>query len=117
MNTNILLSFVVGGTVTALIVGLEESGMRFWSGVAALVPVFTLISYLFIGASKDAVAVSQHSRFVLYGTLVSWVPYMAVIAYTAPSLSAHRAIGLGLVVFFILAMVFVWFVQRNGLFQ
>lgn len=112
-----LLSFLIGGTVTALIVGLEESGLRLWSGVAALVPVFTVVSYVFIGASKDAIAVSQHSKFVLFGTLVSWVPYMSVIAYAAPRLGTSRAIGLGLLVFFVLALAFVWVVDRNRLFQ
>ncbi len=112
-----LLSFFVGGTVTALIVGLEESGLRTWSGVAALVPVFTLVSYFFIGISKGAIAVSQHSKFVLFGTLASLVPYMMVIAYAAPKLGPTRAIGLGLVVFFVLAVAFVWFVEKNRLFQ
>ena len=112
-----LLSFLIGGMVTALIVGLEESGLRLWSGFAALVPVFTVVSYVFIGASKDAMAVSQHSKFVLFGTLVSWVPYMTVIAYTAPRLGTSRAIGLGLLVFFVLAFSFVWAVDRSHLFQ
>jgi uncharacterized membrane protein (GlpM family) len=115
--TSFLTSFLIGGLVTALIVGLEESGLRTWSGLAALVPVFTVVSYFFIGASKDAHAVSEHSKFVLFGTLVSWVPYMLVIAYTAPRLGTTRAIGLGLCVFFILAALFVWGTQRYRLFQ
>lgn len=117
MNSELLLSFFVGGAVTALIVGLEESGMRLWSGFAALVPVFTIVSYVFIGATKDATAVSQHSKFVLVGTLVSWVPYMAVIAWTAPKLGTNRAIGLGLAVFFVLAFGFVLAVERYRLFR
>ncbi len=112
-----LVTFLIGGTVTALIVGLEESGLRTWSGFAALVPVFTIVSYFFIGAAKDAVAVSQHSKFVLVGTLVSWVPYMAVIAYTAPKLGSNRSIGLGLLVFIVLALAFVWVVERYRFFQ
>ena len=115
--SSFLSSFFIGGLVTAAIVSLEESGMRVWSGVAALVPVFTLVSYVFIGASKDAAAVSQHSRFVLYGTLFSWVPYMFVIAYAAPRLGSTRSIGLGLLTFFVLAVAYVWLVQRLRLFQ
>lgn len=115
--TSFATSFIVGGLVTALIVGLEESGLRTWSGLAALVPVFTVVSYFFIGAIKDSHTVSQHSKFVLYGTLVSWVPYMLVIAYTAPRLGTTRAIGLGLSVFLLLALLFVWGTQRYRLFQ
>lgn len=115
--SSFLLSFVIGGTVTALIVGLEASNMRLWSGLAALVPVFTVVSYVFIGVQKDAMAVSQHSKFVLLGTLVSWVPYMLVVAYAAPKLGSSRAIGLGLLVFFVLATGYLWMAERLRLFQ
>jgi len=49
---NILIYFFTGGIVTTVIVVLEESGLRLWSGIAALMPIFTLISYLFIGHSQ-----------------------------------------------------------------
>lgn len=113
----IFLSFIIGGTVTALIVALEESGLRTWSGLAALAPVFTLVSYIFIGFAKGPAAVSQHSKFVLVGTLVSWAPYMAVVAFTAPKLGVTRAIALGLLTFFVLAVAYVWFVEKNQLFR
>lgn len=113
----IFLNFLVGGTVTALIVGLEESGLRTLSGLAALVPVFTIVSYFFIGASKDALAVSQHSKFVLVGTLVSWVPYMAAVAIFAPRFGTNRAIGIALALFFVLAGVYVGLVQKFDLFR
>ena len=113
----LIVDFLVGGTVTALIVKLEESGMRTWSGVAALMPVFTLVSYLIIGESRGGAAVAQHSRFVLAGTVVSWIPYMAVVAWLAPRWGANRAIGAGLAVFFVLATAFVAAVERYGLFR
>src|SRR5271170_1750237 len=97
----LIVNFIVGGTVTALIVGLEESGWRTLSGLAALVPVFTIVSYFFIGASKNALAVSQHSKFVLVGTLVSWVPYMAAVALLAPRFGTNKAIGFALALFFV----------------
>ena len=113
----LLMSFIVGGVVTALVVGLESSGQRVWSGLAMLAPVLTIVSYFFIGSTKDAIAVSQHSKFVLFGTLASWIPYIAVIAYTAPRLGTVRAILLGLFVFLVLAMAYIWVVQRYRLFQ
>ncbi len=113
---NWLLYFFTGGIVTVLIVALEESGLRLWSGLAALVPIFTLVSYVFIGSAKGGVAVSQHSKFVLFGTLVSWVPYMLIIAYLAPKIGAQKAIGIGLVVFFILAVGYLLAVNHFKLF-
>ncbi|MDE2141214.1 MAG: hypothetical protein KGJ84_02225 [Elusimicrobia bacterium] len=112
-----LINFVVGGLVTALIVRLEESGLRTWSGVAALMPVFTLVSYLIIGKTQGGAAVGKHSQFVLAGTVVSWIPYMTIVALFAPKIGANRAIGAGLLVFFILAGGFVLVVERYGLFR
>lgn len=113
----IVFYFSIGGGVTTLIVMLEESGLRTWSGLAALMPVFTLVSYIFIGSSKGGAAVGEHSKFVLFGTLVSWVPYMAVVALLAPRVGANRAIGYGLAVFFIFAGVFVTAVDKYKLFR
>ncbi|MDR3642198.1 MAG: hypothetical protein P4L74_01050 [Candidatus Doudnabacteria bacterium] len=112
-----LLYFFTGGIVTVIIVGLEESGLRLWSGLATLIPVFTLVSYFFIGNSSGGLAVSQHSKFVLIGTLVSWVPYMLAIAILAPKIGSNRAIAWGLVIFFILALGFLFVVDRYRLFR
>lgn len=114
---NILVYFFVGGVVTTLIVGLEESGLRIWSGLAALMPVFTLVSYFFIGSSQGGKALSQHAWLVLIGTLVAWVPYMMTVALLSPHMDSNKAIAIGLAVFFVLATIFILIVQRYGLFQ
>lgn len=114
---NILIYFITGGVVTTLIVALEESGLRLWSGLAALVPIFTLISYFFIGQSQGGKALSQHAWFVLIGTLVSWVPYMITVALVSPYTTSNKAIGAGLGVFFILATCYLLLVSHYRLFQ
>ena len=114
---DLLLYFFVGGTFTALIVALEQSGLRLWSGFATLMPVFTLVSYLFIGSSNGGLAVSQHAMFVLVGTLVSWVPYMLTVAYLSPTMDPNKAIATGLLVFFIMAAVYLLVVEHYKLFQ
>ena len=100
-------SFIVGGTVTALITYFELSGFPLLSRLAALLPVFTWLSYLFIGNVSGGEAVSKHSLFVLLGTIFSWVPYMFVIYYFAPRIGTTKAVILGLVVFIILASIFI----------
>lgn len=112
-----IIAFVVGGTVTALISSLEMSGLRIWSGLAALVPVFTLVSYIIIGLSKDGQAVSQHAKFVLTGTVVTWIPYMLAIILLAPRLGPIRAVAIGLGVFSGLAGAFVFGVEKFNLFR
>ena len=114
---NLALNFLIGGTLTSLIVALEESGHRGLSALATLVPVFTLVSYFFVGESQGALAVSAHSKFVLVGTLISWVPYMWAIAILAPRIGTNKAIAAGLVIFFVFAGAFVGVVEHNKWFR
>lgn len=114
---NLLTYFLVGGAVTTAIVALEESGLRLLSGLATLMPVFTLIAYLFIGQSSGGVALAHNAQLVLVGTLVAWVPYMLVIIYLAPRMQTAKAIGLALLTFFVLAIIFLLLAQRFAWFR
>lgn len=114
---NIIIYFITGGLFTTLIVFLEESGFRLLSGLMALIPVFTLISYIFIGQSQGGLAVSQHAKFVLSGTIISWIPYMIAVIYLAPKIGPHKAIAIGMIVFFILAITFLAITSHYNLFQ
>jgi uncharacterized membrane protein (GlpM family) len=115
--TNMIIYFISGGLFTTLIVALEENGSRLLSGFMALIPVFTLVSYIFIGPSQGGLAVSQHAKFVLFGTFAAWVPYMIAVIYLAPKFGALKATAAGMIVFFILAGIYLYFVHRFGLFQ
>ena len=115
--TSLLTYFVTGGLFTTLIVALEESGRRTLSGLATLVPVFTLVAYVFIGESSGGAAVGAHAKWVLTGTLVSWVPYMLAVAYLAPKVGPQKAIVAGLAVFFVLALAYIAVAARFKLFQ
>lgn len=114
---SLVIYFVTGGTFTALIVALEESGRRTLSGLATLIPVFTLVAYFFIGESAGGAAVGQHAKWVLTGTLVSWVPYMLLIAYLAPRVGSQKAIAAGLALFFVLALSYIMVADRMKLFR
>lgn len=114
---NIIIYFVVGGAVTTTIVLLEESGLRLLSGLATLIPVFTLIAYFFIGQSSGGVALSKHAELVLVGTLIAWVPYMLAVIWLAPHFGTDKTIGIALGVFFILAIAFLLLTQHYGWFQ
>jgi|HubBroStandDraft_5_1064220.scaffolds.fasta_scaffold358800_2 uncharacterized membrane protein (GlpM family) len=115
--SSLILYFITGGLFTAIIVALEENGQRTLSGLATLVPVFTLVAYLFIGQTAGGNAVSEHAKWVLAGTLVSWVPYMLAIVYLAPKVGPHKAILASLAIFFILALAYIAVVNRFKLFQ
>ena len=115
--SNLIVYFLTGGLFTTAIVKLEESGHRTLSGLATLVPVFTLVAYLFIGQTAGGTAVSQHAKWVLVGTLISWVPYMLAIAYLAPKIGPRNGILAGLAVFFVLALLYVAVASRLRLFQ
>jgi uncharacterized membrane protein (GlpM family) len=115
--SGLIIYFLTGGLITAVIVALEESGRRTLSGLATLIPVFTLVAYFFIGQTAGNTAVSQHAKWVLSGTLVTWVPYMLAIAYLAPKIGSQKAILAGLAVFFVLALAYVSIASRLRLFQ
>ena len=108
--------FLTGGIFTVLIVELEKSGLRLLSGFATLMPVFTLVAYIFIGQSKGGAAVGAHAWFVLIGTIVSWVPYMILVAYLAPKIGPKYAIGAGMLGFLILAGIYLAVVYYFRLF-
>lgn len=111
-----LVYFLTGGIFTVLIVALEENGSRLLSGFATLMPVFTLVAYIFIGQTSGGKAVGQHAWFVLIGTIVSWVPYMVLVAYLAPRIGPKYAIGAGMLGFFILAGIYLLIVYHYNLF-
>jgi uncharacterized membrane protein (GlpM family) len=119
---SLLIYFLTGGVVTVLIVVLEQRGSRLWSGLATLVPVFTVVGYLFIGSARGGdvgggIAVSQHAKLVLVGTLVSWVPYMMTVIIASPRWGANRAVALGMAVFFVFAIGYLQAVARYRWFQ
>ena len=115
--SNLIIYFITGGLFTTIIVILEEAGQRTLSALATLVPVFTLVAYFFIGQTKGGKAVGQHAKYVLVGTLISWVPYMLVIAYLSPRIGPNKAILVGLTVFFVLALIYIAIVNRFGFFK
>lgn len=110
--TTYIFSFLVGGVVTTLITYFEISGFPMLSRLAALFPVFTWLSYLFIGDISGPDAVAKHSLFVLLGTLIAWVPYMLTIYLLAPRVGSWKAIVAGMVVFVVLATLFVYFYKK-----
>jgi uncharacterized membrane protein (GlpM family) len=107
MIKSYLIYFLTGGIFTVLIVAAEESGYPMLSGFATLMPVFTLVAYIFIGETSGAKAVGQNAWFVLIGTIISWIPYMIAVAYLAPRYGTRIAIGTGLAIFFILAAIYI----------
>ncbi len=115
--SNLIIYFITGGLFTTLIVALEESGQRTLSGLATLIPIFTLVAYFFIGQAQGSEAVSQHAKWVLAGTLVSWVPYMLAVAYLSPKIGSHNAILVGLAVFFVLALIYIAVASHFELFR
>ena len=102
-----IFAFFIGGAVTVAITYFEASGLSTLSRLAALFPIFTWLSYLFIGKLSGAEAVSRHALFVLFGTIVAWFPYMFAIYYFAPKIGPTKAVFLGIAVFLVLALTFI----------
>ena len=101
-----LLYFLTGGVITTIIVGFEESGFTLISRIAALFPVFTWIAYLFIGNSGTAQQISEHAKFVLLGTILSWIPYMLAIIYLTPKIGVNKSILIAIGVFLVISLIY-----------
>ena len=101
-----LFYFVVGGLVVSGVVFFEESGFTILSRIAMLFPVVSWLSYLFISDFGTPQQIAEHANFVLFGTIVAWIPYMYSIIYFAPKFGVAKAIGIALVVFLISAALF-----------
>jgi len=104
-----LLYFITGGVITTIIVGFEESGLTMISRIAALFPVFTWIAYLFIGNSGTAQQISEHAKFVLIGTILSWIPYMLAIIILTPKIGVNKSILIGIGIFLIISIIYTYF--------
>ena len=100
--------FIIGGIVTVTIVGFEEFGSPLISRLAAIFPVFTWLAYLIIGQLGSGKDVAQHATFVLFGTIVSWIPYMATIIWLSPKIGVQRAVLCAIGVFLIMAFIFIY---------
>lgn len=105
--TEYLIAFLAGGAITATVVALETTGFSTLSGVAAIFPIVTWISYIFIGQANGAEAVSRHSLFVLFGTLIAWTPYMLTLYYLSPRIGVNKTIVLAILVFLVVAFLYV----------
>ena len=99
-------AFFAGGAITAAVTALELTGHPTLSAMAALFPVVTWLSYLFIGHLDGAAAVSRHALFVMLGTIVAWMPYMFIIYYYSTRIGVARSIVFGIIVFLVLAFLF-----------
>jgi uncharacterized membrane protein (GlpM family) len=107
MYKNIFI-FVLGGSITLAITYFQEAGFPLLSRLAALFPVFTWISYIFIGQGQGGASeVSRHSLYVVLGTIFTWVPYMLVIHFLTPRLGATKTILIAIGVFLVLALIFI----------
>ncbi len=105
MNTYIF-TFITGGIITTLIVYTQINGLPFISRIATLFPVFTWLSYLFIGKFSHSKDIAQHTLFVLLGTLFAWIPYMLFIYFFIDRLGYLKTIIGALLLFIILAIIF-----------
>jgi len=102
-----LYAFIAGGLITVSITFFELSGLPTLSGIAAIMPVFTWLSYLFIGHADGGTEVSRHAMFVMLGTLFAWLPYMLTIYFLAPRIGSTRSVLIAMAVFSILALIFI----------
>ena len=80
--------------------------MPLLSRIAALFPVFTWLTYFFLGRFSLPQNVASHAKFVLIGAIVSWIPYMLSIICLSPRIGVTKAIIVSIIIFLVVALLF-----------
>src|SRR3989344_5641904 len=102
-----LYAFLAGGAATVAITYFEFLNLPTLSGFLAIMPVATWVSYLFMdGGGISDELISKHALFVLFGTLVAWIPYMLTIYLLAPKIGGTKAVLAALLVFAFCSLLF-----------
>lgn len=98
--------------VTLIVFFEEKIKNPLVAGIFVLVPIFTWLSYLFFGLDENGPKeVAYNTKFVIIGTLIAWVPYMLTMHFLATRIGVYKAILAGVIVFLILASIYVWIVH------
>jgi uncharacterized membrane protein (GlpM family) len=99
-----ILSFIIGGLLTTIIVYCEVNGFPLISRIAALFPLFTWLSYLFIGSLTNSARVVNHTLFV--GNHFCMDSLYAFYLFFAQMLGSTKAIIGAIIIFLVLSTIF-----------
>jgi len=92
MNIELLLRFVVGGSLIVAVTLLAKTKYPMLAGIFMLFPAVTLVGYYFIGQSMSVVQLQQITKFSIYALSTTFV-FLLTFYYAQERLSLNYALG------------------------
>jgi len=104
MIGKLAIYFLVGGAITTLISWLGSSGRPVIAAFVANLPMLTVVTFIFIYlTSGPEVTVSYAKGLIAF--LPAWLFYVFFVMLTVSSLGIFRALGGGLALYVLSALV------------
>ncbi|MDI9616366.1 MAG: hypothetical protein QW781_00230 [Methanothrix sp.] len=94
----LLIYFVLGGAITALVVHLGSSGRGTLSAFIATFPVLTALTFILISMEGSSADLCEYARGLLLFT-PAWIAYVLTVLFTFERLGVWLSIALGMAVY------------------
>ena len=107
MNTELLLRFIVGGSLIVLVTLLARTKYPMLAGIFMLFPAVTLVGYYFIGQSMSVVQLQQITKFSIYALSTTFV-FLLTFYYAREQLTLNGSLISATAMWFVAAGVLMW---------
>lgn len=94
----LLIYFVLGGVITALVVHLGSSGRGTLSAFVATFPVLTALTFILISMEGSSADLCEYARGLLLFT-PAWIAYVLTVLFTFERIGVWQSIALGMAVY------------------
>lgn len=94
----LLIYFVLGGVVTAIVVHLGSSGRGTLSAFIATFPVLTALTFILISMEGNSADLYEYARGLLLFT-PAWIAYVLTVLITFERIGVWLSIALGMAVY------------------
>lgn len=94
----LLIYFLLGGIITALVVHLGSSGRGTLSAFVATFPVLTALTFILISMEGSSADFCEYARGLLIFT-PAWIAYVLTVLITFERIGVWLSIALGMVVY------------------
>ena len=109
-GTELLLRFMVGGSLIVLVTLLAKTRYLMLAGIFMLFPAVTLVGYYFIGQSMNVTQLQQVTKFSIYALSTTFI-FLVAFYYAQERFSLNAALGLATTSWFAASGVLVGVMQ------
>jgi uncharacterized membrane protein (GlpM family) len=111
MGGELLLRFIVGGSLIVLVTLLAKTRYPMLAGIAMLFPAVTLVGYYFVGQSMNVAQLQQVTKFSIYALSTTFI-FLVVFYYAQEKYSLNAALGSATAAWFAASGVLIGVTQQ-----